>query len=96
MSRSRAVQFAGQTEAISLNRYVKGAVNYLDVATAQETALRTRQQLLTLETSRLQADVSLIRALGGGWGTPGKPTAALLPRPQFNQPALKSLPCSNR
>jgi len=63
----RAVQQAGQAEALSLNRYVKGAVTYLDVVTAQATALRTRRQSLELATLRLQASVGLIRAIGGGW-----------------------------
>ena len=76
---AQAVTQAGQTETLSMNRYVKGAVSYLDVVTAQTTALRTRRQALTLDTLRLQASVDLIRALGGGWSAPAA-TAAVTPR----------------
>jgi NodT family efflux transporter outer membrane factor (OMF) lipoprotein len=58
---------AGQVEALSLNRYVKGAVTYLDVVTAQATALRIRRTLIDLTTRKLQASVRLARATGGGW-----------------------------
>ena len=62
-----AASQAEQAQKIALNRYVKGAATYLDVVTAQTTALQLRQSALKLETRRVQADVSLMRALGGGW-----------------------------
>ncbi|WBO23280.1 efflux transporter outer membrane subunit [Sphingomonas abietis] len=73
----RAVQQASQVEHLSLNRYVKGAVDYLDVVTAQTTALRVRRQAIALDTQRLQASVSLIRAVGGGWQEPASSATAM-------------------
>lgn len=64
---AQAVKMAGQAEQISMNRYVGGAVDYLDVVSAQTTALRTKRTALDLRTRELQASVRLIEATGGGW-----------------------------
>ncbi|MFT3976288.1 MAG: efflux transporter outer membrane subunit [Sphingomonas bacterium] len=64
---AQAVRMARQAEQISMNRYVGGAVDYLDVVTAQTTALRTRRTALDLRTRELEASVALIEATGGGW-----------------------------
>jgi NodT family efflux transporter outer membrane factor (OMF) lipoprotein len=62
-----AVRFAGEAEQLALNRYEKGVVTYLDVATAQATALQARRKALDLQTRRLNACIRLIGATGGGW-----------------------------
>lgn len=64
-AQDQAVAAASGTERIALDRYVKGAATYLDVATAQEAALRDRQAALALETQRLATSAALSRALGG-------------------------------
>lgn len=58
---------AKQTLTLSMSRYKDGAVDYLDVVTAQTTVLQAETRAATLRTRRLQADVNLIGAIGGGW-----------------------------
>jgi outer membrane protein TolC len=86
VAEDQAVTQAAQAERLSLNRYVKGAVDYLDVVTAQTTALRTRRQAIRLETLRLQASVGLIKALGGGWRG-GAQTARMQTTPSRTTPS---------
>jgi len=57
-----------RTLSIALTLYREGAASYLEVVTAQTTYLQTQLTSIDLRTRRLQADVGLIRALGGSWG----------------------------
>lgn len=62
-----AVDAAQSAERMATSSYEAGAVNYLDVVTAQTTALQAQRRLQGVDTSRLQASVGLVVALGGGW-----------------------------
>jgi len=64
-----AVRAAKEAEALTLNQYKAGTVPYSSVITAQTTRLSAEETALTVLSSRLQASVALIEALGGGWSS---------------------------
>jgi len=66
---TQAVSAAEHTADLSLTLYHDGAASYLDVVVAQTDALQAERSLLDLKTRRLQADIRLVRAVGGGWST---------------------------
>jgi NodT family efflux transporter outer membrane factor (OMF) lipoprotein len=49
------------------NRYAGGVDTYLQVVTSQTTALSNEQNDIDLMRRRLEANVLLIKAVGGGW-----------------------------
>jgi NodT family efflux transporter outer membrane factor (OMF) lipoprotein len=71
----KAVAAAREAEKLTLNQYKAGTVPYSSVITAQTTRLSAEQTALSVLSSRLQASVALIEAVGGGWN------AAQLPLP---------------
>ncbi|HZE59674.1 MAG TPA: efflux transporter outer membrane subunit [Burkholderiales bacterium] len=56
------------------NQYSAGVVSYLNVITAQTTALSNERTAVSVLGRRLTASVALVQALGGGW------TAGELPK----------------
>ncbi|MGD1103957.1 MAG: efflux transporter outer membrane subunit [Terriglobia bacterium] len=64
---SQAVQSAEHSLALSTNRYKGGLVTYLEVITAQSTALSNERAAVDILTRRMNSTVLLIKALGGGW-----------------------------
>jgi multidrug efflux system outer membrane protein len=83
LTRRLATEVAQQREAsdqatqalnISTMLYEDGLDNYLSVAVAQVTALAAQTGEVQILTRQLQASVSLIRGLGGGWTAQSLPT----------------------
>jgi NodT family efflux transporter outer membrane factor (OMF) lipoprotein len=62
-----AVRAARESERIATNQYKAGTLSYINVATAQATALAAERNSITLQSRRLDATVALIKALGGNW-----------------------------
>ena len=63
----RSVKGAQQSLDISTIQYRGGLTDYLQVITAQTTALQNQRSAVNVLTRRMVASVSLIQALGGGW-----------------------------
>ena len=77
-----AFQAAQRTVDIANNRYKAGLVTYLEVATAQSSALSLERTVVQLQGEKLVATVSLIKAIGGGWqADPSQTLAKAPPRP---------------
>lgn len=65
-----ATSSADKAARIARAQYREGAVAYLDVLDADRSALEQQLAAAQLDGDRARATVNLIRALGGGWGTP--------------------------
>ncbi|SEI66515.1 efflux transporter, outer membrane factor (OMF) lipoprotein, NodT family [Azotobacter beijerinckii] len=72
-ARRRAADAARESERVTYDQYREGMIDYLDVATTQNTSLSEQQSVLQLVATQLVTSVQLIVALGGGWqsGTEG-------------------------
>ncbi len=64
-----ATEAAQGAQKIFDNRYVGGIDTYLQVVTAQNTALANERNDIDIMRRRMDASVLLIKALGGGWST---------------------------
>lgn len=73
-----AVTDATRTLKMAMALYINGAVNYLEVAVAQEQLLAQQVAAITLGARRQLASVELIRALGGGWSERDLPSGKAL------------------
>ncbi len=76
-----ATEAAQGAQRIFNNRYVGGIDTYLQVVTAQQTALTNERNEIDIEQRRMAASVLLIKALGGGWTTAQLPRYPSVPQP---------------
>jgi|SRR5579871_1672421 len=74
----RAVKFAQQSLQISTDQYRGGLTNYLQVITAQTSALQNQLSAVDILARRKVVSVSLIQALGGGWDASQLPSSNAL------------------
>jgi multidrug efflux system outer membrane protein len=61
---------------LSQEQYDEGQVSYLDVIDSERQVLQSQLQASQLAGTQAVATVNLIRALGGGWGTPAADAAS--------------------
>jgi NodT family efflux transporter outer membrane factor (OMF) lipoprotein len=74
LAQSEAVTAADKAQSLAMQLYIGGLTNYLDVVVAQETALSAHIAAAQLWVQQFQAEIGLIRALGGGWSRAELPT----------------------
>jgi NodT family efflux transporter outer membrane factor (OMF) lipoprotein len=69
-AQQRATDAAQTSARVMRLQYEAGMINYLDVATTENSSLSAQQSLLTLQSTQWVSSVALIAALGGGWQAP--------------------------
>ncbi|HEX4300128.1 MAG TPA: efflux transporter outer membrane subunit [Gammaproteobacteria bacterium] len=68
VTQDSALQAAKNATRIARNQYKAGIVAYTNVVVAETTELNEEQTAFSIRANRLIASVSLVEALGGGWG----------------------------
>lgn len=67
VAQQNATAAAQESARVTRNQYEAGMIDYLDVATTENSSLSQQQSLLSLQSTQWVASVQLIAALGGGW-----------------------------
>ena len=65
--RTEALDAAEQAYQVAKDRYHGGLANYLEVLTAEDSVINARRVLVDYQIQRITQDISLIKALGGGY-----------------------------
>ena len=69
----QATSAAEESLKLFQNRYAGGVDTYLQVVTSQTTALTNERNDIDILRRRLEANVLLIKAMGGGWDVSNLP-----------------------
>ena len=77
-AQQEASKQAAEALAISTTLYRDGLDNYLSVSVAQVQALAAELVEVQLRVRQVQASVSLIRSLGGGWSVQRLPSESIV------------------
>jgi outer membrane protein TolC len=73
---SQAVDAARLALELVTNQYKAGIVDFLNVVAAQTVLFNNERTLVLLRGRQWQANVTLVKALGGGWSTAELASAA--------------------
>jgi NodT family efflux transporter outer membrane factor (OMF) lipoprotein len=87
-----AVAAAENSLNLSKNRYTGGVTTYLEVITAQTTALADERSAVQVSGRRMVASVLLIKALGGGWDSASLAKLDLTSRKPYPPPPATTPP----
>jgi outer membrane protein TolC len=78
-----AVDSAKKNLDITINHYKAGTASALDVIVTQTIALTNELTAINILGRRLNADVLLVEALGGGWSTADLPSDKVVGEKQY-------------
>jgi NodT family efflux transporter outer membrane factor (OMF) lipoprotein len=87
-----AVAAAEHSLSLSTNRYTGGVTTYLEVITAQTTALADERSAVQVSGRRMVDSVLLIKALGGGWDAASLAKLDLTSRKPYVPPTAQLSP----
>jgi outer membrane protein TolC len=87
-----AVAAAEHSLDLSKNRYTGGVTTYLEVITAQTTALADERTAVQVSGRRMVDSVLLIKALGGGWDAASLSKLDLTSRKPYSPPPASAAP----
>lgn len=91
-TQAAAVSAAEHSLELSKNRYTGGVTTYLEVITAQTTALADERSAVQVSGRRMIDSVLLIKALGGGWDAASLAKLDLTSRKPYPPPPTPAVP----